>query len=85
MKIFKLDNMYKIECVWQNEQNSFSHKATLLKDGEEIANVEVKYFNRAWEVFEFETAMKKLIVDNFENKEKETFLNAIKWENLNKR
>lgn len=85
MKIFKLDDVYSVICKYENTRNGFRHLAFLMKNDREIAKNKCLYCNRTWEAYEYETVLKNLINGYFENKEKEKFLNAIKWENLKNR
>jgi hypothetical protein len=50
-----------------------------------VARAKCTYQNRTGEAYEFESVLQNIINANFEGQEKETFLTAIKWENLNKR
>lgn len=85
MRIFNLNENYSVVCNFESTRNGFRHLASLYNSGLIIANTKVCYLNRTWECYEYESVLKKIINDNFEGEEKTTFLNAIKWENLNKR
>lgn len=82
MRSFKLDNQYSIVCESKSTRNGFKHEATLLNNGIENAFAKVCYCNRTWEAYEFETVMLRLIDANFEDKQKEKYRKAIKWENI---
>jgi hypothetical protein len=82
MRIFDLNNQYRIVCDWQKTSNGFKHIATLLhKNGCDIAKTKICYLNRTWERFEYESILTKIIEDNFKDKELIKFLEVIK--NLN--
>ena len=85
MKIFNLNENYSVVCNFEKTRNGFRHVAVLHKNGYEIARAKCTYLNRTWEAYEFESVLQKIINDNFEGEEREAFLNAIKWKNLNKR
>jgi len=85
MRIFNLNEVYNVACNFENTRNGFKHIAVLHKNGFEIAREKCTYQNRTWEAYEFETVLMNIINANFEGEEKTQFLNAIKWENLNKR
>ena len=78
MRIFNLDNEYNIVCNWENTRYGFRHIAVLHKNGFEIARTKCCYYNRTWERFEFETVLRKVIRDNFIDKEQAKFLEIIK-------
>jgi hypothetical protein len=85
MRIFNLNEKYNVICDFEKTRSGFRHIAVLHKNGLESARAKCTYLNRTWEAYEFESVLIKIINDNFDGQEKETFLNAIKWENLNKR
>ena len=77
MKIFNLSNVYNIVCNWKNTRNGFKHTANLCKNGFSVYETKICYLNRTWERFEYESILKKVIENYFENKEKEKFLKVI--------
>jgi len=81
MRIFKLNEVYNVVCNFESTRSGFRHIAVLHKNGYELAKAKCTYLNRTWESYEFESVLQKIIGDNFEGQEKETFLTAIKWEN----
>ena len=66
MKTFSLDNEYQVRCNWKETKTGFKHTATLYKNGFLRYNTEIHYLNRTWEVFEFESILKK-VADNYFN------------------
>ena len=70
MKIFKLDNIYSIKCEYVDLPNGFKHRAEMYKNDEIIAKHFVKYDNRTWEGFEFESVSKQLIDICFDDKKR---------------
>jgi hypothetical protein len=85
MRIFNLNEKYNVVCNSESTRGGFRHIAVLHKNGYEVARAKCTYQNRTWEAYEFESVLQNIINANFEGQEKETFLTAIKWENLNKR
>jgi Zn-finger domain-containing protein len=85
MRIFTLDEKYNVVCNFESTRSGFRHIAVLHKNSYEMARAKCTYQNRTWEAYEFESVLIKIINDNFEGEEREKFLKAIKWENLNKR
>jgi hypothetical protein len=78
MRIFNLNEKYSIVCDFENTRNGFKHVATLHKNGFSVYETKICYLNRTWECFEFESILKKVIENYFENNEKDNFLNIIK-------
>lgn len=77
MRIFNLDKVYNIVCNFKGTRNGFKHVATLCQNGRSIYNTKKCYLNRTYEYFEFESILKKVVEENFENKEKEKYLKVI--------
>ena len=77
MKIFNLNNVYNIVCNWKNTRTGFKHTANLCKNGFSVYETKICYLNRTWERFEYESILKKVVENYFENKEKEKFLKVI--------
>jgi len=82
MKIFTLDKRFSVVCEWKNTRNGFKHEATLCSNGECVATVKCCYLNRTWEVYEYESVLKKLIILHFKGAEKVKYLEAVKYRNL---
>ena len=78
MKIFNLNKTYNIVCNFVSTRSGFKHIANLCKNGISIAKAKICYLNRTWECFEYESVLVRIIEANFEGKEKEKFLKAIK-------
>lgn len=85
MRIFKLDENYSVVCQSEGTRSGFRHLATLICNGYERGKAKCTYLNRTWECYEFESVLIKLVNDYFEGEEREKYLNAIKYKNLNKR
>lgn len=64
MKIFNLDNDYKIICNWVDTRSGFKHTAILYKNGLLVFETKICYLNRTWESFEYESVLKK-VIDNY--------------------
>jgi len=78
MRIFNLNKVYNIVCNSESTRYGFRHLATLHKSGYEVGKAKACYYNRTWEVFEFESVILELINDNFTGAEKQKFLKTIK-------
>lgn len=77
MKIFNLDEVYNIACNRKKYKTGFQHTANLLKNGISVYKTKSSFLNRTWEQFEYESILKKVIKNYFENKEKEKYLIVI--------
>lgn len=59
------------EYVFCNEskgnRSGFYHKTTLLKNGIEVGSNKVQYYNRTWELYEFQSVMRGLVNQLIEN------------------
>jgi hypothetical protein len=64
MRNFKLDDVYSIVCESKDTRNGFKHVATLLKNGVSIYDTKIRYLNRTWERFQYESVLLK-VVDDF--------------------
>lgn len=54
-------NEYTFVCeVWSNYR-SWGHRVNLLRNNYEIAEARIRYYNRTWENYEFQTCMLKAI------------------------
>lgn len=70
MQEFTIDKHNKIIAESEGTRYGFRHVVRLLKDGHEVDKKSVPYYNRTWESFEFESAMKSLLDKHPEIKEK---------------
>lgn len=78
MKIFQLDNIYTVVCDFKGTRSGFKHTANLRKNGLIVSEIAVKYLNRTWESFEYETILKKVVDNYFCDKKHEKYLQIIK-------
>ena len=78
MRIFKLSEHYDIVCESKGNKTGFKHKVTLLYHGIEQVKTSIQYYNRTWERFTYESVIKKVIGEHFNNQEREAHLNTVK-------
>ena len=50
-------------CEAKKTRTGFSHKCELYVDGKYFTDVKVNYYNRTWEAYPFQTAMKNAVYD----------------------
>jgi hypothetical protein len=82
MKIFKLDEIYSVVCIFKGTRSGFKHTATLMKNGLQVYETKVCYLNRTWERFEYESVLRKLIQTFWKEPiVQEKYLTAIEKEN----
>lgn len=68
---------YRVTASSWKKFSSWGHKARLIKDGSIINQVSIRYHNRTWESYEFETALIRVVEDYKQNELKE-FLDEMK-------
>jgi hypothetical protein len=71
MKEFKIGKGYVIRAWNYNTRNSWGHKAEIYKDHCLMENRQVKYYNRTWESFTYETIGLLLLEKYFKPNSKE--------------
>lgn len=74
------DTIYEFVCEeWETSQ-AWGHKATLLKNGEELNSRKVRYYNRTWESYRFQSVMCGCVRD-LQEKERANALETFKFQN----
>lgn len=62
IKKFKInENEYTFVCEGWSNSNGWGHRVNLLRNNYEIAEARIRYYNRTWENYEFQTCMLKAI------------------------
>lgn len=59
---------------WETS-NAWGHKATLYIDGESFATNRIRYYNRTWESYQYQTVMRSLLYEVLEDMEKHAIYN----------
>lgn len=54
-------NNIVFECSSRSTRNGFAHDVELKIDGHKVSEAHVNYYNRTWESYQYETAMKTCI------------------------
>ena len=57
---FKITDHLTAECEYYERANSWGHTGKVYRDGAVIAQHHIRYYNRTWESYEFETLLKAL-------------------------
>ena len=52
---------FTLECESWANRNSWGHKVTLYENGVKIDSVRVRYYNRTWETYQYQRAIKCVI------------------------
>lgn len=55
---------YEFVCFGWDTSNAWGHEVHLLKNGYEFAKAKVRYYNRTWEAYKYQSAMCEAI-DNY--------------------
>lgn len=64
MKRFNFSNGYSIVAETWEKSRSWGHKATLISpNGKSLAHYTIRYYNRTWESYEYQSVMENLICD----------------------
>lgn len=61
MQIFTLSKDISIVCESLATRTAFKHEATLMINGHSFDKAKICYQNRTWEVFQFQSVLRKLI------------------------
>lgn len=62
MRIFKITDRIKVECESKKTRIAFKHEAVLLINGVIKDRTKICYQNRAWERYEFESVLKRIVM-----------------------
>lgn len=64
-------------CRYWETSRSWGHEVSLCKDGTEVAMVRVRYYNRTWERYTFQTAM-QCAVEKYKREKLEKYLDDVR-------
>ena len=62
---------FTLKCESWNTRNSWGHEVTLYHNGTKIGRVKVRYYNRTWESYQYQNAIK----NNMSNSDTSKFYN----------
>jgi hypothetical protein len=51
------DNVYEFRCAYWETRGGWGHNVILSLNYDQLSEVDVRYYNRTWEMWEFQTAM----------------------------
>lgn len=57
---------FTLECESWSTRSSWGHEVTLYKNAVKIGRAKVRYYNRTWECYQYQTAIKNVIHDAIE-------------------
>ena len=57
---------FTLKCESWNTRNSWGHEVTLYHNGTKIGRVKVRYYNRTWESYQYQNAIKSVIFNAME-------------------
>lgn len=55
------ENTFTFECASVSRNHGFAHIVKLYKNGHEIEHASVQYYNRTWESYRYQSAMRKVV------------------------
>ena len=61
MRTFKINETTEAICDVYGTRSSWGHKATLLVNGKVVCKKQVRYYNRTWESYTYETILRLLL------------------------
>lgn len=54
---------FEFVCRYWEARNAWGHIATMYKGGEKLAEAKVRYYNRTWEMYTYQSAMRQALED----------------------
>ena len=69
---------YTFVCNYWETSNAWGHEVHLIKGLHEVSKARVRYYNRTWEKYTFQSAMFEA-VENYKRDEQERYLNNYKY------
>lgn len=76
-KLFKHED-YTFVCNYWETSRAWGHEVHLIKGLHEVSKARVRYYNRTWEKYTFQSAMFEA-VENYKRDEQERYLNNYKY------
>lgn len=74
MKIFKINDLFYV-CKSVSRRDGFSHVCKVLnKYGDEIVKESIKYYNRTWEAYKYQTALRGAQSKLYKKAKKESWI-----------
>lgn len=77
-------NEYEFICWYWETSNAWGHEVRLCKTGEqggvELGRARVRYYNRTWEYYTYQSAMAQAL-ENYKKQELERFIERYKYDN----
>ena len=69
---------FSFVCWYWNNSRAWGHEVRLMRGMDEVASARIRYYNRTWERFTFETTMLEAI-DNYHQSELQRYIDNYKW------
>ena len=83
-KYVRGENTYEFVCEYWETSRAWGHRVVMLKNGVELAENKVRYYNRTWEMWTFQSAISGAIYKRIEELE-EKLIEIYKYDNNVKR
>ena len=71
---------FRFVCEGWSNSRAWGHRVVLFENGREIDEAKIRYYNRTWESYTYETCM-LCSIDDIEETEKNKFINDYKYQN----
>ena len=72
MEIFRFKEKslkdYSIACEYWETSRAWGHRAILMYNGHDILETKVRYYNRTWEMYTFQSCMSRLLSMYYDEK-----------------
>lgn len=73
----EINKEISIECkVWNRGNNAWGHEAKCFLNGQEVASQKVRYYNRTWEAYQFDT-VKNCLMDKVDKEKVLSLANRV--------
>lgn len=74
------NNTYELLCETWETYRAWGHRVILLRNDVELNERKIRYYNRTWECYRYQTCMSACILD-YREKELQFFLDRYKFDN----
>jgi len=61
MDKFTVNSEFTFSCRYYNRLNGFQHNCTLYKGDKRLSSCHIEYWNRTWELFNFQSVMQHAV------------------------
>lgn len=84
MEIFRFKQKalkeYSIACEYWETSRAWGHRAILMYNGHDVLETKIRYYNRTWEMYRYQSCMQKLL-SMYHDEKLEDFIEIYKDDN----